>query len=53
MYHVENDPIKADQIEEDILLHKVSDDALERSAEMWGTAAFTIGNCTGLGSCPA
>ena len=53
MYRIENESIEIDQIEQDILLHKVSDDALERSAEVSGAAAYTIGNCTGLGSCPA
>ena len=54
MYTIESDPIKTnDQTEQDILLYKVSDDALERTAQMWGTAVYTLGNCTGLGSCPA
>jgi hypothetical protein len=43
----------AGQIEDDILFDKVPDEAIERAAEAWGAGAFTIGNCTGLGSCPA
>jgi hypothetical protein len=41
------------QVEDDIFFDKISDEAIERAAEMWSSAAFTIGNCTGLGSCPA
>lgn len=52
MHQAENDKINSDQVEEDILFNSVSDDALERTAEMWRTAAFTLGNCTGLGTCP-
>jgi hypothetical protein len=55
MHKIQCDQIHsaAGQVEEDIFLDKISDEALERSAEMWSSAAFTIGNCTGLGSCPA
>jgi hypothetical protein len=49
MYQIKMD----DQTDEDILLHKVSDEELERTAEMGSSGAFTLGNCTGLGSCPA
>lgn len=39
---------------EDVLfLDKVEDNALERAAGMWTTAVYTVGNCTGLESCPA
>jgi hypothetical protein len=41
------------QAEDDVLLDKTSDDALERAADAGRTGAFTLGNCTGLGSCPA
>lgn len=49
MYQVKKD----DQIEEDVLFNRISDEELERTAEMGSTGAFTLGNCTGLGSCPA
>ena len=49
MYQVKKD----DQIEEDTLFNRISDEELERTAEMGSTGAFTLGNCTGLGSCPA
>ena len=36
----------------ELLLFEISDAELEQAAGM-NTAAFTLGNCTGLGSCPA
>jgi hypothetical protein len=36
----------------EVLLPEVSDADLERAAGTGG-AAYTLGNCTGLGSCPA
>ena len=36
----------------ELLLFEISDAVLEQAAGM-NTAAFTLGNCTGLGSCPA
>ena len=55
MHKFQSDQIQNDagQVEEDIFFNKVSDEAIERAAEVWSSAAFTIGNCTGLGSCPA
>jgi hypothetical protein len=43
---------QATQSDNDVLLFEVSDVELERAAGT-GAAAFTLGNCTGLGSCPA
>ena len=40
-------------VEEGIFFDKITDAAIERAAEVWSSGAFTIGNCTGLGSCPA
>jgi hypothetical protein len=51
MYQIKKDD--SYQIEEEVLFNEVSDEALERTVEMCGTRAFTLGNCTGLGSCPA
>ena len=55
MHNVQSNQIQSDagQVEEDIFFDKVSDEAIERAADAWSSAAFTIGNCTGLGSCPA
>lgn len=55
MHKVQSDRIQSDahQIEEDIFFDNISDEAIERAAQVWSSAAFTIGNCTGLGSCPA
>jgi hypothetical protein len=36
----------------EVLLFEISDAELERAAGM-NTAAFTLGNCTGLGTCPS
>jgi hypothetical protein len=41
------------RVEEDAFFDKITDEAIERAAEVWSSGAFTIGNCTGLGSCPA
>ncbi len=41
------------QFEDQIFFEKLSDDAIERAAEPWRTGAYTVGNCTGLESCPA
>jgi len=55
MHKVKSDQIQNDagQVEEDIFFDKITDAAIERAAEVWSSGAFTIGNCTGLGSCPA
>jgi hypothetical protein len=42
----------SDGAEEHFFFDHVSDEAIERAAEK-GTGAFTLGNCTGLESCPA
>jgi hypothetical protein len=39
--------------EQTMLRHEISDEALEASASLGVSALFTLGNCTGLGSCPA
>jgi hypothetical protein len=40
--------------DEQILLRcEVSDEALEAAAFVGVSVHFTLGNCTGLGSCPA
>jgi hypothetical protein len=36
-----------------MLHYEISDEALEASAFVGGSAAFTVGNCTGLDTCPA
>jgi hypothetical protein len=50
-----SDQIKnnSDRTEDDIFFYKVSDEAIEQAAEVSGPRSFTLGNCTGLGSCPA
>jgi hypothetical protein len=55
MQQSKNDHITSDshQLEDDIFFDKISDEAIERAAGSWSSAAFTMGNCTGLGSCPA
>jgi hypothetical protein len=55
MHQSKTDQIKNDfhQVEDDIFFDKITDEAIERAAQAWSSAAFTIGNCTGLGSCPA
>ena len=55
MDQMKSDQITSDfnQVEEDIFFDKVADEAIERATEAWGAGAFTLGNCTGLGSCPA
>ncbi len=55
MFQIQSDQLQSDigQVENDIFFDKVSDEAIERAADVWSTGAFTIGNCTGLGSCPA
>jgi hypothetical protein len=54
MQQSESDQIKShsDRIEDDVFFDKVPDDAIERAADIWRTGGFTMGNCTGLGSCP-
>jgi hypothetical protein len=44
------DTIEIKEIEEAV--YEVSDDALERAADQQD-AAYTLGACTGLSSCPA
>ena len=39
--------------EQAMLRYEISDEALEASASVGVAAAFTIGNCTGLDTCPA
>jgi hypothetical protein len=39
--------------EQGMLRYEISDEALEDSASVGVSAAFTIGNCTGLDTCPA
>lgn len=51
--HQSKNETESHQAEDDIFFEKIADEAIERAAEMWSSAAFTIGNCTGLGSCPA
>jgi hypothetical protein len=52
-------PVQSDQVEnytdpvDEIFFDKIPDEAIERAAQVWETGAFTLGNCTGLGSCPA
>ena len=55
MSQAQSDQIQSDtgRTEDDIFFDKVSDEAIERAADAWSSGAFTIGNCTGLGSCPA
>jgi hypothetical protein len=55
MHQSKSDQIKNEsgQVEDDIFFEKISDEAIERAAEVWSAGAFTMGNCTGLGSCPA
>lgn len=56
MDQMKSDQITSDfsQVEEDIFFFdKIPDEAIERATEAWGAGAFTLGNCTGLGSCPA
>jgi hypothetical protein len=45
--------IPIDQIEQDILNCDVSDEALEIAAGTEYAGVYTIGDCTGLSSCPA
>ncbi len=54
MHQSKSDHIKnnSQQLEDDIFFDKTADEAIERAAEAWSSAAFTMGNCTGLGSCP-
>jgi hypothetical protein len=42
-----------DQIEQDIFIYDVSDEGLEIAAGTEYAGAYTIGDCTGLSSCPA
>jgi hypothetical protein len=42
-----------DQTGEYVLTHDVSDEALENAAFVEKVGAYTLGNCTGLESCPA
>jgi hypothetical protein len=49
MNQTRDDTIRA---EDDVLFDKIEDNALERAA-IPAAAAFTLGNCTGLESCPA
>jgi len=42
-----------DQTGEELLTHEVSDEALESAAFVEKVGAYTLGNCTGLESCPA
>jgi len=54
MYQIKEDQTKNDfDRAEDTFFEAVPDEAIERTAQVWGTGAFTLGNCTGLGSCPA
>ena len=55
MYQSKIDQTKnhSDQPESDIFFDKVPDEAIERAVDAWRTGGFTMGNCTGLGSCPA
>ena len=55
MHRIQFDQIQSDtvRVDEDIFFEHVPDEAIERAAEMWSSGAFTMGNCTGLGSCPA
>jgi hypothetical protein len=39
--------------EQTLLRYEISDEALEASAFAGVSASFTLGNCTGLDSCPA
>jgi hypothetical protein len=48
-----NDTSSIDQIEQEILICEVSDEALEIAAGTENVGAYTIGDCTGLSSCPA
>jgi hypothetical protein len=49
---MQNNETQAADIENDVLLFEISDGELEQAAGT-GAAAYTLGNCTGLGSCPA
>ena len=42
-----------EQNEEDLLISRISDEALEIAASVAQTANYTLGSCTGLVSCPA
>jgi hypothetical protein len=42
-----------DQIEQEILICEVSDEALEIAGSAENAGAYTIGDCTGLSACPA
>ena len=50
MRHLEFDLIDDEQ---SFLRYEISDEALEAAAFVDASAAFTLGNCTGLDSCPA
>jgi hypothetical protein len=50
MQNLEPDLINEEQT---LLRYEISDEALEASAFVGASALFTLGNCTGLGSCPA
>lgn len=50
MRHLESDLIDDEQ---SLLRYEISDEALEAAAFVDASAAFTLGNCTGLDSCPA
>jgi hypothetical protein len=50
MQNLEPDLINDEQI---MLRYEVSDEALEASAFVGVSVFFTLGNCTGLDSCPA
>jgi hypothetical protein len=41
------------ELTEDASLDQTSDEALEAAADMTNQAAYTLGACTGLSSCPA
>jgi len=57
MHQGQSDRIKINsaQVEDDIFVFfdNIPDAAIERAADVRHAGAFTIGNCTGLGSCPA
>lgn len=39
--------------EQTLLRYEISDEALKAAAFVDASAGFTLGNCTGLNSCPA
>lgn len=44
--------ITNEQVDDEILAYEISDESLESAAAVKGSAAYTLGFCTGLAACP-